>query len=238
MMTGGYAFYGQPIGVLLLDARYPRIPGDVGHARTYTWGVQFEVVRGLTADRLIHHFDHVIVGLVHEAIQRLAERGARVVVGGCGFFARVHREIRDTSAIPFLSSSLVQVPWLRMIYGDPIGVLTIDEAALDDQYLADLGWSRNDPIVVQGVDPGSIFARVYFENRDRFEPAAMQESVVAAARQLVKREPSVRAVVLECTNMAPFAWAVQEVLPVPIFDIQGLAHYASQALMRSPYATT
>jgi len=235
VVVGGQPFYGQSLGVVLLDARYPRLPGDVGHAATYDAAVQFDVVTGLTADRLIHHFDEEIVSLVRSSLERLHERGASVAVGGCGFFVRVHAELRDRGPIPFLSSSLIQVPWLRMMYGDPIGVLTIDEEALDDDYLRYCGWSRTDPVVVQGIDPTSMFARVYFENRDRFEPEEMKRNVVDAARRLAAREPSVRAIVLECTNMAPFAWAVQEVLPVPIFDIQGLAHYAAHAGERHPY---
>ena len=234
-MIGGQAFYGQPLGVLLLDARYPRLPGDVGPARTYETPVQFEVVPGLTADRLIHHFDDGIAPLVRESLERLARRGARVAVGGCGFFARVHREMRDEGPLPFLSSSLLQVPWLRMLYGDPVGVLTIDEAALDDGYVRDAGWSREDPVVVQGIDPSSMFARVYFENRDRFDPEEMQADVVRAAEKLAGRAPHLSALVLECTNMAPFAHAVQEVLPVPIFDVQGLAQFAAQAMARRPY---
>ncbi len=235
MIVGGQPFYGQRLGVVLLDARYPRLPGDVGHADTYESAVQFEVVPGLTADRLIHHFDPEILGLVQRTVQRLANHGATVAVGGCGFFARVHRELRDEGPIPFLSSSLLQVPWLRMLYGDPVGVLTIDEASLTDQYVHDAGWSRTDPVVVQGVDPDSLFWHVYFENRDRFDPSVMEADVVRAAVRLAARAPNLRALVLECTNMAPFAAAVQAVVSVPIFDIQGLAHFAALAADRHPY---
>jgi hypothetical protein len=186
-VVGGQPFYGQEVGVLLLDARYPRLPGDVGHAATYRWPVQFEIVEGLTADRLIHHFDDGIPPLVARSVDRLIQRGARVVVGGCGFFARVHAYVRQRSRVPFLSSSLLQVPWLRTLYGDPIGVLTIDAEALDDHYLGDCGWSRRDPVVIEGIDPASMFAQVYFENRDRFDPRQMEADVVAAARRLAAR---------------------------------------------------
>lgn len=235
MVVGGHPFYGQRLGVVLLDARYPRLPGDVGNADTYESPVQFEVVPGLTADRLIHHFDPEILGLVRSTLHRLAKHGATVAVGGCGFFARVHQELREDGPLPFLSSALVQVPWLRMLYGDPVGVLTIDEASLTDQYVESAGWSRSDPVVVQGIDPASLFWHVYFENRDRFDPAVMEADVVRAAVRLAARAPNLRALVLECTNMAPFAAAVQAVVPVPIFDIQGLAHFAARAAHRHRY---
>ena len=34
-LYGGYTTYGQPIGILMLDTRFPRIPGDIGNAKTY-----------------------------------------------------------------------------------------------------------------------------------------------------------------------------------------------------------
>lgn len=237
IISGGQPYYGQFMGVLLLDAQYPRMVGDVGHAATYRMPVQFDIVPGLTADRLIHHYDSHIVDKVRATIERLHQRGARAIVGGCGFFAAVHREIRDTTPVPFLSSSLLQVPWLRMLYGDPIGILTIDAEALNDHYLKDCGFSRDDPgVVVQGIDPASMFSRVYFENRDHFDPNVMRDNVVEAARALINTAPNVRAVVLECTNMAPFARSVQDVVRVPIYDIQGLAHFVAEATERANYA--
>lgn len=235
-VTGGYAFYGQTVGVLLLDARYPRLPGDVGHAATYRMPVQFEVVPGLSAERLIHHFEPGMIDDVADAIDRLAHRGASVVVAGCGFFARMHGAIRERSSIPFLSSSLLQVPWLLTLYGAAVGVLTIDEQSLDDAYLKDCGWSRGDErIPVQGVARDSLFYQVYFQNRLHFDPAVMQQDVVEAALTLHRERPDLRALVLECTNMAPFAHAVQTATSLPVYDIQGLAHFVAGAASRHPY---
>ncbi len=83
--------------------------------------------------------------MVRGTLQSLADHGAITAIGGCGFFARVHREFRDEGPIPFLSSAVVQVPWLRALYGDPVGALTIDETSLSEQWVRDVGWSRTDP---------------------------------------------------------------------------------------------
>lgn len=34
-LIGGYTNYGQDIGILMLDTRFPRIPGDIGNAKSY-----------------------------------------------------------------------------------------------------------------------------------------------------------------------------------------------------------
>ncbi len=50
---GGKAVYGMPVGILMLDARFPRIPGDMGHAGTWPFPVLYRVVRGATPARVV-----------------------------------------------------------------------------------------------------------------------------------------------------------------------------------------
>ena len=37
-IIGGYTNYGQDIGILMLDTRFPRIIGDIGNANTFQIG--------------------------------------------------------------------------------------------------------------------------------------------------------------------------------------------------------
>ena len=41
---GGKALYGAPLGILMLEARFPRIPGDMGNATTWPFPVLYKVV--------------------------------------------------------------------------------------------------------------------------------------------------------------------------------------------------
>ena len=36
---GGKAIYGAPLGILMLEARFPRIPGDMGNGTTWPFPV-------------------------------------------------------------------------------------------------------------------------------------------------------------------------------------------------------
>jgi hypothetical protein len=46
--------------------------------------------------------------------------------------------------------------------------------------------------------------------------------MVSAAMNLIKEHPAVGPIVLECTNMPPFADAVRRVTKRPVFDITTL----------------
>ena len=48
---GGRAIYGAPLGILMLEARFPRIPGDMGNGLTWPFPVLYKVVRGASPEK-------------------------------------------------------------------------------------------------------------------------------------------------------------------------------------------
>ena len=51
--TGGKAIYGAAVGILMLEARFPRILGDMGNALTWPFPVHYRIVRGASPDRVV-----------------------------------------------------------------------------------------------------------------------------------------------------------------------------------------
>ena len=51
--SGGKAFYGASVGILMLEAQFPRIPGDMGNALTWPFPVHFKIVRGASPKRVV-----------------------------------------------------------------------------------------------------------------------------------------------------------------------------------------
>jgi Asp/Glu/hydantoin racemase len=49
-----------------------------------------------------------------------------------------------------------------------------------------------------------------------------EADILDAGRKLMARHPDIGAIVLECTNMPPYASALRRTLGVPVFDIYSL----------------
>ena len=58
--------------------------------------------------------------------------------------------------------------------------------------------------------------------KDEMDIDLAEQDVVEAALRLVAGHPEVGAIVLECTNMPPYAAAVQAATGLPVYDIYSM----------------
>src|SRR5580700_4669768 len=118
------SWYGESIGILILDAAYPCVPGNVGNATTFPFPVRYQEVRGASLDRLINRADPSLAEPFVEAAVELRDRGVKAITGACGFLAVVQREVAAAVDIPVFLSSLMQFLFIHAITGRPVGIIT------------------------------------------------------------------------------------------------------------------
>src|SRR3954471_14006110 len=90
---GGKAIYGAPLGILMLEARFPRIPGDMGNATTWPFPVLYRVVKGASPERVVLS---QAAGLLDEFLAAAADlvaQGAEAITTNCGFLSLFQREL-------------------------------------------------------------------------------------------------------------------------------------------------
>lgn len=58
--------------------------------------------------------------------------------------------------------------------------------------------------------------------KDDLDVALVERDVVEAGKERVAGNPDIGAIVLECTNMPPYAFALREALGLPVYDIYSL----------------
>jgi len=87
-LKGGYTNYGESIGILMLDTRFPRPPGDIGNARSYDFPVRYKIVKNAYTDRIMGHSpDPGLIEPFVEAARELESEGVKAITTSCGFLA-------------------------------------------------------------------------------------------------------------------------------------------------------
>lgn len=217
---GGQPLYGAPLGILMLDARFARIPGDMGNAVTWPFPVLYRVVRGATPGRVVLEGARGLLPAFQEAAAGLVADGAEAITTNCRFLSLFQAELAASAGVPVLTSALLQVPWVQAMLppGRRVGVVTVSAVSLTPAHLAAAGVPADTPVA--GTEGGREFFPVLIEARDTdLDVDLARADVLDAGSDLVRRHPEVGAVVLECINMPPYAADLARAIGRPVYDI-------------------
>jgi Asp/Glu/hydantoin racemase len=229
-IKGGRTVYGIPVGILMLDTRFPRIPGDIGNANTWPFPVAYRIVSGATPDLVVRHLSESdLLRNFIDAARELEAQGVGLITTSCGFLILYQDQLQESVRIPVLTSSLLQIPLVATLLprGRSIGVLTVERRSLTPQHLAAARVPQDTPITVVGLEEaGGHFTSVLLDNLEELDVERATREHEDAARLLLERDPHVGAIVLECTNMPPYAHRIRALTDLPVFDITTLIRWA------------
>jgi hypothetical protein len=204
------------LGILMLDTHFPRLAGDIGHPQTFPFAVQRRLVQGASPRRVVRERDPALLAPFIAAARRLVDdEGATAITTSCGFLVLWQRELQAALPVPVWTSSLLLLPDLPHA-----GVVTVDAAALTPAHLAAAGAEPTTP--VEGLAPGCALQRSLLDDLPELDADDARAQVVAAAERLLRREPALTDIVLECTNMPPYAQAVRRATGRRVHDITTL----------------
>ena len=124
---GGKAVYGARLGILMLEARFPRIPGDMGNAATWPFPVLYKVVKGASPQRVVRERANGLLDAFLAAAGELVDLGADGITTNCGFLSLFQEEIAQHVGVPVATSSLMQAAAIERLLppGRQVGILTI-----------------------------------------------------------------------------------------------------------------
>jgi Asp/Glu/hydantoin racemase len=232
-VRGGFNQYGFTVGILMLDTRFPRIPGDMGNAATFPFPVRYHRVTGAVPDLVVRRGAAGLLQDFVEGARQLEREGVGAVTTNCGFLVKYQAELAKAVRVPVLTSSLLLVPLVyRMLApGRRVGVLTVNAASLGDEHLRGAGIGPEIPLAVAGLEGEKEFTRVMLDDELELDVDAVREEHVRVARRLVREHSDVGALVLECTNMPPYAPDIQRATGLPVFDVVSLVTFVHGGLV-------
>lgn len=237
IIHGGQTVYGIPIGIILLDTKFPRVKGDIGNSTTFQFPIMYQIVKGANSQRVING-DKTLLEPFIKAAKYLEKQGVKAITTSCGFLALFQKEMAQSVNIPIFTSSLLQVPLVSNLIGrgKKVGILTANSDYLTEKHFSAVGWSTRDfNVVIYGMQNFSNFYESFVLNKSVLDEELVSSEMITVSKLMIEQHPEIGAFVFECTNMPPYAKAVQQVTGRPVFDIVTLTNFVNNTVEGKEY---
>lgn len=228
---------GYSVGIVYIEnINYPILPGNVVNATTYPFPVRMKAVRNLTNDRLFNNDPAIVEDILAAARSLVEDDGCRAICSACGFFGNYQQQVRAALDVPVAMSSLVQIPFIRSLLrpDQKIGILTANKGSMTDALLQSCGVGDSSGLVIQDALATEEFATVV-NMRGYFDNTIARREIVDLAMELVREHEDIGAILLECSDMPPYAADIQAATQRPVFDFITLIRWLHSGVAQRPY---
>ena len=213
------------VGVIQLNTNFPRPIGDIGNPKTFhSRSIIKKLDLATVAD--VVSIDVISGDMLDEMVGvacELESQGCDLITTSCGFLGPVQSHVQQQLKIPFLSTSLLMLPFLRTVYPNEadIGVLTFDSRALRPYHF--VGQDIRG-VKILGLESDTELYRVISKDESQLDTDKAASEVVDRVKKLVDQY-GVRCVVFECTNLSPYKSKVRSETDVAVFDLVDLVSF-------------
>jgi hypothetical protein len=230
----GQVTFGQPVGIIMMESFMPFPPGTPGNATTFDYPVLYERVRQADMEHLVYEGDEALESPMLEAGRRLVNAGVRAVTGNCGFMILFQETLARELPVPVSMSSLLQLPFVSRLLkpGEMIGIISASERSLSPRHMEIALRGADVEYVIAGMEEQPAFHAAIHAEVGELDFDKVETEVVTVAQGLVESHPRVAALLFECTDLPPYAAAVQEATGLSVFDWSTMVDYVCSAVLR------
>jgi len=236
LVPKGQAVAGSAIGILVLDLWYPYLPGNVANASTFSFPVLYKILEGSTGAQILTG-DPVLLDMIVDGGRELEKQGVRAIIGACGYFGHFQKEAAAILDVPVYLSSVLQIPVIRrgLKLNQKVGVICAVADSLTPRLLSQCGVCDSSDIVIVGAQDLPEFKNI-IQSTGHFNNYKIERQLVGLAKKFVSDNQDIGAILLECSDMPPYAWAIQKAVGLPVFDYTTLINWVYDAVIRRPFA--
>jgi Asp/Glu/hydantoin racemase len=234
---GGSPVAGFTVGILTLETTHPLLPGNVQNAMSFAFPVIYETVKGISFPQLMAG-DSACDAAIRIAIERLERMGVSIIVGACGSFANWQTRIREYSKVPVFASIMTQVPFILsgLPAAQKLGVVFADAAAFTPRVQQECSISAADVqrmVIVGANDLPGLFP--FFSCGTDTDGRNLEKPLIDLLLKTRDQHPDIGVWLLQCSDLPPYAAALQRATGIPVFDMTTLATHLYIVAARRPY---
>jgi len=218
-----------PQGLMQLET----MPGNSTNTASYPFPVRLVQVPGANVETVITHpSQKLLVDMIAIAKDLVEKEGIEAISTSCGFNAIFQKALAEAVDVPVFTSALLQVPFVQALVGQSraVGVITANKAALTKEHFHACGITGDMNVVVLGLENAREWSKIFDHPDERFDMDAVSKEILGVAREGLTQHPEIGAIVLECTDLPPYAAAIRESLHLPVFDFNSMMGHMAIAL--------
>jgi hypothetical protein len=117
-----------------------------------------------------------------------------------------------------------------------LGVICGSGPHLKPSLLTQCGIEDLSRVIIEGAAEQCVEFNQISNCTGHFVSNKIETELVGIAKKLVSKNPEVGAILLECSDMPPYAWAIQNAVRLPVFDFITMINWIYDAVVRKPFA--
>ena len=214
-----------PMGLMQLES----LTGNSNNPDSYTFPVKFVQVPGACTETVIINPSQEVLKSMIEIGKNLEKEGIKAIATSCGFNAIFQQELANALSIPVFSSALLQVPFVQNLVGtkNGVAVITANKASLTKDHLQACGITDDMNVYVYGLEDASEWGKIFDKPEEAIDMEIVEHEIIDTAKKALSEHANIKAIVLECTDLPPFAQKIREVTGLPVFDFNTMANYVA-----------
>lgn len=228
------------LGIIELDSTYPKAAGNMANPESFDFPVAYATaniqpgwwLNGQGADEATLQ---AFLSAAHE----LERQGAAAITTTCGLFAIFQEAAVKELKVPVFTSPLMLIPMVSAMIGPHrrVGVVTAaGDKIFKHDFLRQSGVADTTPLAVAAVDACPEFLEVIrTQRKPHLNSQDFEDQLTDEVKAMLKRHPDVGALVLECSDIPPYARRLAVETGLPVFDFTAMAALVYRACLPSAF---
>lgn len=218
-----------PKGLMQLET----LIGNSTNEKSYNFPVRFVPIKGACVETIITNpSDELLQNIIKASKKLINEEGIQAISTSCGFNAIFQKEMTNNLDVPVFTSALLQIPFIQNLIGSEnyVGVITANKSSLTKEHFKACGITDDMNINVIGLENANEWSKIFTNPNNEFDIKVVTEEILEVAIKCVKNNPRIKAIVLECTDLPPFAKQIREAVNLPVFDYISMMNYVEMSI--------